>query len=392
MIKFFLKLLLITSVLSFLFALPFFDFEKKGFERCSTTNWLELINGNVKGSMFSLASFSALVLNGDTLQNKPMCLECPMDIRFTDNDSVNFVIKAKKNLKQSKSDKLEVVFKHKIPLCDYFYPVPKFTYTIYSECDSISKIVYSKIIKIIENDQKKMDSISLAREGNIDLNEIFTRLRNNELKEWMNGQKSVVSSANSLDCYQYINALEYISSEVKSGFKPMKYDLQKSSLHENEKMTSYLNSVNEVLKSILKEFNGNNGDLEITITGYADTTLFYNPIPLIKNDNTDNIFYDTTGCSGSTLNTKRPVALEGIFQTHPQYKEITGFISPLSNCELSAVRAFFVAKDIRRQLGESLYNTKIKYYYCAGGVSKGEDLEANRKIEVSFKFIGVNKK
>jgi hypothetical protein len=218
----------------------------------------------------------------------------------------------------------------------------------------------------------------------INIDSIFEKLTNGALKEWIAIQKTqpqnVVDSFN-LYCFQYFNALQYLAEGNQHGFKPERYNLQDSSL-ENKNIVHYIHTIADILKNVSEKSNNLKGNLELYITGYADWKPF-TTIDLNKEDPQDAIFYDKN-CVDNTNKIGKSIPF-GENSTYPTLSKIS------NNCELSAVRAYYTTKLLKKQLGHKVGNTNIKYYYRAGGILTDTTLAANRKISISIQLNTVSK-
>ena len=356
------------------------------------TDWLALVNKKTSEFVDLGYHFTALTLNGDTLQRELSCDTCPMKIKINARES-GFDIQSKSILKRRNIDTLRLHFEYSYEIQNWILTQPMFTYIINSECDTISKLVYTKVMERLDiANSKALSSDSVNSKGEIDLNDVFDQLKDKELSNWMSAQKSGQPTLIDEDCTKYLKALEYISNGNQSGFLGRAYNLQKASLHENQELLGYLISINEVLRDVIEGFNGEKGDLEITVTGYTDQRTIDSPIIFEKEQPNDQVFYDVEKCSTDYNEGLQPIPFIVSDNDKLLYEEIINSTKISSNCELSALRAYYATKYIRNNLSEQLSNTKIHYYYCAGGISFGEELAKQRKISVSIKFIGVNKR
>lgn len=355
------------------------------------TDWLALVNRKTSEFVDLGYQFTALTLNGDTLQRQLSCDKCPMKIKINARES-GFNIQSKSILKRRNIDTLRLHFEYNHEIQNRLLFQPMFTYIVHSECDTISKLVYKKVMERLDIANSKVtNSDSINRKGEIDLNDVFSQLKDKELGNWMSAQKSSQPTLVSEDCTKYLKALEYISNGNQSGFLGRAYNLQKASLHENQELLGYLTSINEVLRGVIQQFNGAKGDLEITVTGYTDQRTIDSPIIFEKEQPNDQVFYDVEKCSTDYSEGLQPIPFIVNDNDKLLYKEIVNSNQFSSNCALSALRAYYATKYIRNNLSDQLSKTKIRYYYCAGGISFGDELAKQRKISVSIKFIGVNK-
>jgi hypothetical protein len=349
------------------------------------TNWIKLAAGENTPLVSKEAQFGAVLFNGDTLQTELTCNNCPIEITTTDKpDGIAFKFKAKWFLKKHQTDTLELICNYKSLSWNHLKK-PKRTFIISTECEIVSQLVYNKVIENLNSQTKLHNIADTLHKSKININEIFEKLTTGDLKEWIAIQKSqsqnVVDSFN-LYCFQYFNALQYFAEGKQSGFKSGRYNLQDSSLH-NKNIVNYIHTIADILKNVAAKSNNLKGNLELYVTGYTDSIqVGAIPIDLNKEDIHDKILYD----KNCIENTKRV----GVFIPFEANVNSPTISNISDNCELSAVRAYYTTKMLKKYLGAKIGNTNITYHYRAGGVSNGKNLADNRKISISIQLNTVS--
>ncbi len=352
--------------------------------RIQTSNWISLATG-VAVTIPHGAKFTALQLNGQTLQTKLTCDACPAALNVEQQLPSGTVYKLKLNnlLRHDTLDTLKVICEYE-PRWAHLPINPTYTFLIKTECDVIYQLIYDKIVENISNKKVSHATIDTLRHLHIlDINEILAQLTQDELSNWMKIQKNQSSDLKdsfNTYCYQYFKVLKYVGDGEQNGFKPRKYNLKDSSLHNNSALL-YLQTIASMLESMATHFNLLNGTIAIYVTGYADTTKINGVVRLNKESEQDHIVYEED-CSEKEDSQPK-------FTPFNKLQSSKSLVDIHNNCELSAVRGYYATKFLQQKLGTAIGNSQIFYYYRGGGVVKGSDLAANRKVHVGIQFNAI---
>lgn len=364
------------------------------FEHEVNTNWYALVQRGVNDQYYYDTELSSIRLNGKILQNTTECDTCPLALNFSPSYPYVYSIKSKKNLSNRNIDKLEIVFKHNSFLRSFFLPRPKITYKIQLGCEVVTQILFEQV------DNQIKQSRTIASKKNIDLNEIFSKLIRDSLNTWVSTLDTIsLTSKKQSGCIRLIKAIRYLNTGNASGFKSRAFTLKPEDLEPDQGIIAYINTVDLLIRPFLQNNKDGKLNLSIYITGYADSTKFVNPIPLTGSEP---ILMSIDWCNTNSNQANTFASLKDISKVLSIIKRtnqersgnftvLEGQIAPNDNCQLSAMRAYYVAREFENRFDNLSNNVTINYFYKAGGISDDRILAKNRKISIELKLDQVTR-
>ena len=344
--------------------------------------WNQLADGYVIDNFpYIYDEFEYILVNEDTIQARELnCADCPFEIRKTSgpfqfyNDFELTLRGERSKINILKDSKIEVAFRPSSFLYAFWNP-RKVSLQLESACDTVSQIVYEELKESFEGNVRSNTEKIL--DESVDINVLFGKLKQGELRSWLNSFSPESSDLGPADCVEIFELLTYIKQEDMSGFPVNEYTL-------NGTLEGYLDQVGKAITLYMASYGEGISELNVQVVGYADQRRIaagqYIPNTL------SNVYYFPSTCGSeqaaklaySPLNAPRGIRVP--------YR-IT------NNCQLSALRAYMTTVYLSEKLAslesESL---SINYSYAAGGVASGSDFEANRKVNVLLTFQASKKK
>lgn len=340
-------------------------------------DWQMLRRGVAKTTPIGFANFVAIKLNETPLQQQRDCSTCPIQVTESSVFGIStFTFKLKKN---------DLFYKNALTptrMTLIFAPSKifrageniEYQYLIKPACDTITQIIFQEIVNNVHNQTEK------ATEKPVFLGDMFDKLKNNDLKPWLDAIDNQVQSK--VVCPKIFNLLKFIKDYQQSGFKTRESELA-------PELKSYLDATVDGLKQYLKNYKTEFVEIDLECTGYADPDNVSNRIDY-KPSGSDKIYYDKKECGLNTATQIRRIALK---ETNLKgLVEVTQAQGINNNCELSVVRAYVALKYMQRQLNQDFRHVKINYFYAAGGIAKAISKEKSRKIDVKMVFKGAKQK
>lgn len=330
------------------------------------TNWQELTNGLSAKGWSSHPKLLYIKFNEEKEQFQENCDGCLFEFTWQNTDIFKeFQIRIKDTKLQSinslRHNTLTLVFKP-----DFMYGFlenREVIFQIESECDKIKQIISTEIMNSKPNIMAKQTTEEL------DLNKLFARLKDNELKRWMANLDDVPPSK--ALCQETYKLLKYINDGDEHGFDKNKITLSPI-------LTNYLDRASDSVRSHLLNYSDGKIQLNIKVIGYTDIDPFKRTIDYNATLK-EPVYYDESSCRENTADKNSLTFVN--FNTGAPSPALTNVPDRIkNNCQLSAVRAFNSLKYLKSKFP----NTKIQFSYSAGGQGVGSTLALQRKINIKI--------
>jgi len=245
-------------------------------------------------------------------------------------------------------------------------------YKIQPDCTSLSTLIVTEIVNNSSTTEIKTGEI------NLNITEIFERLRNNQLQDVLEGIQDVDVSNISKQCINTYHLLNLVDSNNLYGFEVKSYNLTQ----EMKNALSHLAS--QIIQEYLALYDDSLYEASVKIIGYADPRTIGDPIANHTNARIG------SGCVNDQAIFKEPIRYVEEPVLYGQSQTITRIPDWIkNNCQLSALRAYSAISFIRKHL-----SGRVIYYYVAGGVlssSSEDEHKLNRKIDISISMKGVKR-
>lgn len=241
-----------------------------------------------------------------------------------------------------------------------------------TECDEITKIIYDVIDENIDN---KPNRKQYNLEGTLSIDTAFEKELEDNLDTYL--KKNANMNINSTDCPVNYEIIRWIKREDIKNYKVGAYAIPEGQKYLIDKFLSRIRQMKSKWKIDYTSINcigsadnqNINGGITVekskTNLGFHDSTPF-------------NVYYGN--CAGDKLISTLEMVKIGDRSTNFVNTKIE------DNCELSAVRAFVMAKYI------NFYGPKnVNIYYSAqGSIGYKNDDPENRRVRIEVNFKGAN--